>query len=71
MTVAPYLAEADPVAVAVGEGALEVCSQLGAVDKLVQGLQGAQHFALPGEGNTAGGSFLGELLWMGSAMLPS
>lgn len=39
---------------AVGKGALEVCGQLGAVDKLVQGLQGAHHLTLPGEGNAAG-----------------
>ena len=39
--------EADPGTVAVRKGALEVCSQLGAVDKFVQGLQGTHQLTLP------------------------
>lgn len=50
----PHPAEADPVAVAVGKGAFEVCGQLGAVDELVQGLQGAHHLTLPREGTPLG-----------------
>lgn len=58
---------------AVGKGAVEVCGQLAAVDKFVQGLQGAHDLTLPRRGtrwswlqmhllgeNPVNGSFLGS-----------
>lgn len=45
---------------AIGEGAFELCGELGAVDELVQGLQGTHHLTLPRTGQDCrNGSFPG------------